>query len=233
MSEQGTERAVLDYFNSSREDENPFRSLTTLFENVAGQSVPYADSYDVEDEVYSKEALRVILDQMVSDGLLETKMGERDYEASYCLTDQGVYEASGFDQLAVGTPANSLVTEDGVPIVTESGDFIIVGDVPEADIRHAAITVNSAEWTGLTKTIVDARNARVVSSLINKALDSLPGAHADNFKTMQAAAYLKAARELVDAPEPPSEEIWRLISRAADIIGLAGLFFTIFSQAFK
>jgi hypothetical protein len=92
------------------------------------------------------------------------------------------------------------------------------------------ITVQSSTWTGLTQTIIDSRNAKVVSGLICKALDSLSAAEIGNFETMQATAYLKAARELVDAPEPPSEEIWRLISRAADIAGLAAVFFAIFAQ---
>ncbi|MFK4793007.1 hypothetical protein [Sphingobium sp. ZW T5_29] len=94
-----------------------------------------------------------------------------------------------------------------------------------------AITANSSAWTGLTRTIVDARNAAVISKLITKALDELPGEERGNVEVMQAAAYLKAAQELVNAPEPPSELIWQLISRAADVVGLIGLFYTIFSQA--
>lgn len=228
MNAEAIEQAALNYLNSANEDEyGSFRSLTTLFEKIVGPTVPHADSYDLEDEIESKEALRAVLDQMVSDGLLGSRWGERDYEASYRLTDQGRYEASGFDQL-VSVPANALVTESGEPLTTEDGDYIVTEEAAGTD--DAPITVASAAWTGLTQTIVDARNARVISSLIGRALDSLSASQAGNFEIMQATAYLKAARELVDAPEPPSEEIWRLISRAADIVGLASVFFAIFVQ---
>ncbi len=93
-------------------------------------------------------------------------------------------------------------------------------------------TIESVNWTGLTdRTLIDARNAKVVSRLIEKALKALPESPASNFEHMQAAAYLKAAKELVEAPEPPSELIWQLISKAADLVGLIGLFYTIFAQA--
>ena len=232
MNEEATEQVVLKYLSAADDDENgQFRSLTTLFEKVIGPSLPHADGYDVEDEIESKDALRALLDQMVSDGLLESRWGERDYEANYRITDQGSYEASGFDQLVSDQQSNALLTESGDPIVTESGDFIVLEDVADAEVIH--ITVDSSAWTGLTKTIVDARNARVISGLIGKALDSLPASQAGNFEIMQATAYLKAARELVDAPEPPSEEIWRFVSRAADLVGLVGLFYTLFVQALK
>ena len=230
MSEEETEQAVLKYLSSASDDEyGPFRSLTTLFEKVVGPSVPHTDSYDVEDEIESKEALRVVLDQMVSDGLLESRWGERDYEANYRVTDQGSYEAAEFDQLVVDRPLNALLTESGDPMVTESGDFLVLEDAAEAE----PTSVDSSTWTGLTTTIVDARNAKAISNLIGKALDSLSASQAGNFENMQATAYLKAARELLDAPEPPSEEIWRLISRAADIVGLVSVFYAIFAQAIK
>jgi hypothetical protein len=92
--------------------------------------------------------------------------------------------------------------------------------------------INSTSWKGLTqRTIIDARNAKVVSQLIEQALTAIPDSAAGNFEHMQAVAYLKAAKELVDAPEPPSELIWQLISKAADLVGLVGLFYTIFAQA--
>lgn len=231
MNEEATEQAVLEYLSSTNEDEyGPFRSLTTLFEKVIRNTIPHADSYDFEDEIESKEALRTILNQMVADGLLESRWGERDYEENYRLTDQGSYEASGFGQLVADVPLGALVTESGEPITTEDSDFIVSEGTTKEDA--AVITADSSAWTGLTKIIIDTRNATVISGLIGKALDSLSSSEAGNFEVMQATAYLKAARELVDAPEPPSELIWQMIGKAADLVGLLGLFVMIF-QAFK
>ena len=222
MNEEKIEQAVLRYLSSENKDEyGQQRYLTTIFDKVVVPSLPNADGYENEDFDQLKHELSVILDQMVADGLLESRWGERDYEASYRLTDQGTYEASGF---------NVLVTEDGDSIVAEDGDFIVTNGQDGAS-KDRPITVDSSTWTGLTRTKIDARNAGIVSTLIGQALDSLSASEIGNFETMQATAYLKAARELGDAPEPPSEEIWRLISRAADVAGLAALFFTIFTQA--
>lgn len=129
-----------------------------------------------------------------------------------------------------GVPENAIVTESGDFLVTENGDYLVTESRSGASDR--SIRVDSAAWTGLIqRATINARNAKVIGGLIEQALTALPEAGAGNFENMQAAAYLKAAKELVDAPEPPSELIWQLISKAADLVGLIGLFYTIFSQA--
>ena len=234
MTDEQTEQAILQYLQEDSDENRRFRSLTTLFEMVMRPSEPKTDDHGLEDEIDTKEELRGLLDAMVQDGLLESNWGPRDYEASYRLTDEGAYQASGFDQYAAQVPPNAILTEAGEPLMTK-GDEFIVTEASEAPIEDALvdspITVDSSAWTGLTKVIIDARNAKAVSALIDQALISLPSSEAGNFQIMQATAYLKAAKELVDAPEPPSEEIWRLISKAADLVGLFGLFYTIFVQA--
>ncbi len=114
---------------------------------------------------------------------------------------------------------------------TPAEDFEELVDSSELEeSRSGPLTIDSAAWTGLTSTTINARNAVVVGGLIDKALASISTSTAGNFEAMQAAAYLKAAKELVEAPEPPSRMIWDLISKAADVVGLIGLFFTIFAQ---
>ena len=179
MNGEKTEQAVLQYLSSANQDEyGENRYLSTIFDKVVAPSLPRADAYEQEDYDELKHELGAILNQMVSDGLLESLWGERDYEASYRLTNQGTYEASGFDV---------LVTENGDQIVTEDGDNIAIGDMASTD---GPITVNSSTWTGLTRTKIDSRNAKLVSNLISNALDSLSSSEIGNFETMQATAYL-------------------------------------------
>ncbi len=225
MKDEGSlERAILEYLSRNEESTDSFHSFTTIFEEVAEPYTRQTTYFKDGGEINRKEYIRAFLDQMVADGLLDSQLGERGYEANYRLTDQGQYEASGFDQLTLSS--NVLTDGSGEPLFTERGDFLEAEEIP----KDEPITVDSSKWTGLTKTIIDARNAKVVSGLIGKALDCLPESEKGNFEIMQATAYLKAARELVDAPEPPSEEIWRFISRAADIVGLVSFFYLIFEQ---
>lgn len=223
--EESLERAILEYLSGGGESMDSSHSLTTILEKVVEPFTRKTAYFADGGEINRKEYIRAFLDQMVADGLLNSQWGERAYEANYSLTDQGRYEASGFDQLALSPSV--LTTESGEPLFTEEGEFLEVDDVAPDE----PITVDSSKWTGLSKTVIDARNAAVVSDLIGRALDSLSVSERGNFEIMQATAYLKAARELVDAPEPPSEEIWRLISRAADIAQLVGVFFALFTQA--
>jgi hypothetical protein len=231
MNDQQAEEAVLQYLHGDSDEERRFRSLTTLFEMVMKPREPKANSYDLDDEFDTKEELRTLLDAMVQDGLLESDWGPRDYEASYRLTEEGAYQASGFDQYAIETPSSETSPEPSPPLLSEEVGPLDGGE--GAALHDTSTTIDSSAWTGLTRVTIDARNARAVSSLIDDALASLAGSHASNFKIMQATAYLKAAKELVEAPEPPSEEVWRLIGRAADLVGLIGLFYTIFVQVLK
>lgn len=125
----------------------------------------------------------------------------------------------------------TIMSETGDSLLTESGDHIVTESNGEYSLTDRPIIVNSTSWTGLTKTVIDARNVNVISRQIEQAIDAISGAGAGNFETMQATAFLRAAKELVDAPEPPSQLIWQLISKAADVVGLFGLFFTLFSQS--
>lgn len=219
MNEAELQDAVLAYLSHNDSEAGSFQSLTTIYEELP-EAKRLARELDEDDrDTDDKEQVRAALDQLVMDGMAESHWGERDYEASYRISDQGAYEAA--------FPGGALVKHsDG----TTFSDGSRYRNGPATDQREPS-SFDSTAWTGLSRTIVDARNAQVVANLIDKALDVLPATGAANSDVMQAAAYLKAARELVSAPQPPSELIWQLISKAADVLGLFGLFYTIFAQA--
>ncbi|MFN3775531.1 hypothetical protein [Sphingomonas parapaucimobilis] len=219
MTEAELEDAILAYLAQDGLGARTFQSLTTIYEKLPEARLLASELVESDRGVDDKEQVRAALDQLVMDEMLEARRGERDYEAEYRITDQGAYETA--------FPGGALVTHsDG----TTFSDGSRYRNGPELD-REAPTSIDSAAWTGLSRTIVDARNAQAISSLIDKALDALPGTGASNSDIMQASAYLRAARELSSAPQPPSELIWQLIGRAADVLGLFGLFYTIFAQA--
>jgi hypothetical protein len=130
--------------------------------------------------------------------------------------------------MRISRAGESALMEWNVASTDDYSEASVEDVLTDGQVSH----YDSAAWTGITQKLIDARNAKLVSSLIDKALLSLPISEAGNFKIMQAAAYLKAAKELTDAPEPPSELIWQIIGRAADLVGLLGLFAMLF-QAFN
>jgi hypothetical protein len=219
VRETELEDAILTYLSQDGQSARTFKSLTTIYEELP-EARRLAIEVDESDRgIDDKEKVGAALDQLVMDKIVESRWGERDYEASYRITGQGAYEAV--------FPGSALVTHSDGATFSDGSRY---RNGPETD-RQEPMSFDSAAWTGLSRTVVDARNARVISNLIDRALDALPGTEAGNADIMQAAAYLKAARELSSAPQPPSELIWQLISRAADVLGLFGLFYTIFAQA--
>ena len=200
------ERALLHYFARDEAAARGYQSLTTIFELIDRPAEWRNSFFDQLDRPSDKAALGDFLERMTNDGLLEKHQSEKDYEAHYRASDQGIYESTiGF---------SALVAEDADDVTEDGGRQI-----------------NSSSWTGIRRVTIDTRNAKVISSLIGQAIDALPQSDAGNQAVMQAAAYLKAARELVEAPEPPSVVIWDLLQKAAAIAGLLQIFGSIFSQA--
>ena len=110
MDEEKLERAILEYLSKEDDELEIFRSLTTIFKKFAR---PYAlrnsSFFDESHEILEdKEFVKSILDQMVADGLLEARIGERDYEPSYRPTDLGVYERSFEDFSLVVEPSATI-----------------------------------------------------------------------------------------------------------------------------
>jgi hypothetical protein len=90
------------------------------------------------------------------------------------------------------------------------------------------ILVDSSAWTGLPPDFqfTEERLQRLVTLLdtAERDLDSYP---IPNSQKAQARAYILAAKELAQAPEPPADLIWELIGRANSIAGIASLFVSI------
>lgn len=102
-----------------------------------------------------------------------------------------------------------------------------------ASLIHSAegppeIMIDSSTWTGLSnnQTFSAARAARLLEEL-DQAAEKLDAMALDNSAKSQAYAYIVAAKVLAQAPEPPADLIWELISRLNAIAGIAGLLVSI------
>jgi hypothetical protein len=191
VTDEKVEQAVLQYLTSENEDEyGRSRTLTTLFNKVIVPSIPHADGFDEDDELQLKNEFEAVLNQMVADDLLKSHWGERDVEHSYRLTDQGIYKTAGFEVLA---------TETGEPIVTESGDFIEVGDTRAQPKRASAElldTIDSDGWTGAKLVLTDAKIIRRIRVQANELRDLI---HSTRFESNSDSQDLKALADALVA----------------------------------
>ena len=180
------EQAVLTYLRKEP-DERVFQSLTTLFEKVQKPSDLQDDGFDLDDDIDTKMELQGVLSAMVEDGILESHWGERDYEASYRLTSEGIYQASGFDShLVVGG-------SDGVP--------------------HKVPIRDSTNWTGPSHILVDSRvlqNARQTAQGLRElvyAYHTTDNALSSDLKTL-----VDALLQLLEMCEPELGPIERILA---------------------
>jgi hypothetical protein len=126
------------------------------------------------------------------------------------LTDQdGAYLISRHD----GQPGD-VVTVDGQP-VTVDGEYVTVG----GDATRSAFA--SSMWTGLrTADDLDVENMQRIIDVLEKAQDEMIARGATQMEASQARAYIKSIRALVDAPEPPTDAVWDLLTKLTTIEGL-------------
>jgi hypothetical protein len=120
-----------------------------------------------------------------------------------------------------------FLTDLGVEFLRRPDAFVLNNG---RKTRRKIIDVDTSAWTGLKAVRIHAANATIVSSLIEAAIDQLSTSQEGSEATVQAAAYLRAANELVNAPDPPSIVIWDLVQEAAAVAGLLQLFSVIFQQ---
>jgi hypothetical protein len=92
VTQSELEDAVMAYLAKDDGDNPSFQSLTTIFELLPEASQLTEAQYD-DDEIEDKEELRAALDQLVADGMVESRAGERDYEKSYRISQDGFYQA--------------------------------------------------------------------------------------------------------------------------------------------
>jgi hypothetical protein len=205
VRDEAAEQAVLKYLQNGNDDDyRAFRSLTTLFEKVMKPTIPIDGGYEEDNEIDTKEELRVLLDGMVEDGLLEVQMGERDYERSYKLTEEGNYEASGFDQF-------------------------VVDDEPQAPISTASFAFDSSTWTGIeARLATDPVITKAIKQHIRQIDELVEKSGLTNAERAKAKAITVALVSLIDSPEPEWKAIVQLLTsptltallNVAQIVGL-------------
>ena len=192
MTDEQVERLVLIYLSSDLSEDPAFQSLTILFEKAMKPDLPIDGGYE-ESEVESKDELRALLDDMVTDGLLENQFAPGDYEPSYRLTSEGMYEASGFNQLVVDSniasegptqnfawteiepPLEEVSKTAGVDFAQPAGPTSEMPDVRSGEQPHASIR-DSSLWTGTQWVLVDAKviaKVKKSSALLRKTVYDL------------------------------------------------------------
>jgi hypothetical protein len=121
-------------------------------------------------------------------------------------------------------PANVLLTEDGQPIRTEDGGYILL-ETPPGPSSEAPIQVSSENWTGLPRTGTLSVEATDRLKVALKAVENaVAKASCSNEERAQARAYIFAINALAEAPDPPADLIWKLVERANSFAGIASLF---------
>lgn len=216
------EKLLLRYFINDDRAARGAQSLTTIFEQVgrpSGWRGAFFDELRTPDE---KRALGVLLEGLAKRGLLQRRQSDNDFEPYFEANDRAIRRY--FGQRTIGRGGE--VDQTGHP--TDA-----LNDAPAQAARPPEnpepIRIDSRSWTGLTRVRVTHRNARAISGLIDTALSELSSN--GNANTAQARTLLLAAKELTDAPDPPSDIIWELIQRAGAAVGLLDIFFRIFAAA--
>jgi hypothetical protein len=153
------------------------------------------------------------------------------------------WEGSGFAEVQsfIGSPFEwgAEISAQGMRNVEELyGDKDGVGTIlsPISSAPDGALSatepdgppIHSSAWTGLPASFVftDAIRVDLLARLddAGKELDSLA---LGNSEKAQIRAFILAAKELTEAPDPPADLIWELIGRANSIAGIASLFVSI------
>jgi len=105
--------------------------------------------------------------------------------------------------------------------------------LPRMSIEYLAaaepnVTIDSSSWTGLPSNFVfNPDKHETLVRLLREAEGKLDGVGATNEEKAMARSYIVAARILSDAPDPPIDVIWELISRANHLSGIAALLVSI------
>lgn len=99
----------------------------------------------------------------------------------------------------------------------------------ELDFHLAADQAEEQRWQRLKHIVIGPNNSRTILRLIDQSLDEMAKAQLTNEQLRQAASYMLAAKELVNAPSPPSTIVWDLIQKSAAIAGLVQTVLMIFS----
>ncbi|MBX9884903.1 MAG: hypothetical protein K2X68_08010 [Novosphingobium sp.] len=118
-----------------------------------------------------------------------------------------------------------FITDQGLDFIRSPGSAVSINEL----LSEASTTlVDSSVWTGLPKSGVLSEGARTRLKVALKLLDNgVEEFEATNEERAQARAYLLALHAFTDAPEPPAELIWKIITVAAALSGIGQLFVAI------
>lgn len=229
------EDLLLRYFINDDRAARGAQPLTAIFEQVGrpagGWLGAFFDELKTPEE---KRALWVLLERLARRRLVQKRQPNGDQEPYFEANDRAIRRYFGQQSLGGGGERGRDNQIDQADESDRTGEphqpTDALKDLPAGGdnepLRAEPIRVDSRSWTGLTRVRVTHRNAHAISRLIDTALGEL--STDGNAKTAQARALLLAAKELTDAPEPPSDIIWELIQRAGAVVGLLDIFFRIF-----
>lgn len=103
-----------------------------------------------------------------------------------------------------------------------AADALRTADSAPSDPSPAA---QSSSWTGRPSLPEENRSSLIAA--LRSAERSLDGMEIGNSDKAQARAFVIAAINLAEAPNPPDDLIWEMVSRANQISGIAALFVSV------
>jgi len=90
------------------------------------------------------------------------------------------------------------------------------------------VPIDPARWAGVPSNHqFDEARTKKLQGLIDQALRDLDALGAGNAEKAQARSLLVATHALSEAPEPPSELIWKILERGMAIVGACQMFYQI------
>ena len=218
MNEEAWAQATLIYLNSSPyREEDGFRSVTDIFNKIIRPSFPTYDGPLRKNDLQLRESLQLNLDQMVAACLIEPQLSSRISEPHYRITDQGRREAVAYQQLDDESPTTKLTTENGEPLLTEDGDFIILKDRAEDPIL-----VDSTNWTGLAKA-VGPRQLQNIQDHTKALQIAIMQSDSDIQTKTDACKRVEAVLLLLEAPNVPWREVVGLLNHPSVTAFLAAV----------
>ncbi|SHL59595.1 hypothetical protein SAMN05518668_1021 [Sphingobium sp. YR657] len=225
-NDKDMEELLLRYFINDDRATRGAQPFTAIFNQVGRPAGGWLGAYfDELRTPKEKRALWGILERLVGRRLIQKRQLDDDQEPSFEANDRAIRRYFGQQSIdrdeEDGDTGMLHQPTDAVNDLSVRSDKELPPPEP--------IRVDSRSWTGLTRVRVTHRNARAISRLIDTALGELPTDC--NAKSAQARTLLLAAKELTDAPEPPSDIIWDLVQRAGAVVGLLDIFFRIFAAA--
>jgi hypothetical protein len=118
--------------------------------------------------------------------------------------------------------------EEQILALAEANEAAFVDE--EVDADGESRPVESSTWTGRAEPkALSNEQLRVLVKELDSAESQLERLDVSQEVRAQARAYILASRLLAEAPDPPVELIWSILTRANSLAGIASLFVSIFA----